>query len=153
MVKRSTDADTRRKDDTTEESKHFINLDDPIFKSKVIPNNWELALIKYSAESLKACGTLPSEIAKTKIKLTKAFQNKDKELIILYSSDLGHYIADACVPLHTTINYDGQLTNQTGLHGLWETECPQLFINEYLLKQSAHTKYIKNVDLEIWKAL
>ena len=35
-------------------------------------------------------------------------------------ADLGHYLADAHVPLHTG-NYSSQRTNQTGIHALWET--------------------------------
>ena len=39
------------------------------------------------------------------MKLTKAFQNKDIERILKYSAEIGHYIGDAHVPLHTTENY------------------------------------------------
>ena len=43
------------------------------------------------------------------------------EDVLRTAADLGHYLADAHVPLHTTGNYNGQRTNQTGIHALWET--------------------------------
>ncbi len=153
LVKISVDPDLRQKDDPTEKNKHFIDLDAKLFNKKPIPNNWEVAIKKYGELKLKAQGTLPWEIEKTKKKLTLAFKNKDKNAIILHSADLAHYVADAYVPLHTTQNYDGQLTNQVGLHGLWETECPQLFLEKYNLKQNSELKYLKYLDKEIWKIL
>ena len=51
--------------------------------------------------------------------------------ILSLSSDLGHYIADAHVPLHTTENYNGQLTNQKGIHGFWESRIPEISAEEY----------------------
>ncbi len=71
----------------------------------------------------------------------------------MLSADLAHYVADAFVPLHSTMNYDGQFTNQVGLHGLWETECPQVFLEKYNLTQNNKAKYLKNIDKEIWKIL
>ena len=53
------------------------------------------------------------------------------ERILHYAADIGHYIADAHVPLHCTHNYNGQLTNQTGIHGFWESRVPELFGDNY----------------------
>jgi hypothetical protein len=153
IVKTSVDPDLRQKDDPSEKTKHFIDLDGPVFKNKPLPDNWELAVKKFTEAKLRQEGTLPWEIVKTKNKLTEAFRNKDKAQILLYSADLGHYIGDAFVPLHTTMNYDGQLTNQAGLHGLWETECPQLSLEKYYLSQNKKAVYIKNINKEIWKTL
>ena len=43
----------------------------------------------------------------------------------------GPYVSDAHVPLHTTINYNGQLTNQHGIHSFWESRLPELFSESY----------------------
>jgi arylsulfatase A-like enzyme len=40
---------------------------------------------------------------------------------------LGHYVGDAHVPLHAALNYDGQLTGQTGFHSRWESEMVERF--------------------------
>jgi hypothetical protein len=44
-------------------------------------------------------------------KIDTSIQGKRKSEI-LFIADLGHYIADAHMPLHTSDNHDGQLTDQ-----------------------------------------
>jgi hypothetical protein len=61
-------------------------------------------------------------------KLTQAFKEKRKSEILFIAADLGHYIADAHMPLHTSDNHDGQLTDQKGIHSLWESRLPELFV-------------------------
>jgi hypothetical protein len=63
-------------------------------------------------------------------RLTKAFESKDVALILRLSAEMGHYIGDAHVPLHTSENYNGQLTNQNGIHAFWESRIPELFAND-----------------------
>ena len=64
-------------------------------------------------------------------KLTNAFKEKNLSRILKYSAEIGHYISDAHVPLHATENYNGQFTNQKGIHGFWESRVPELFFQEY----------------------
>ena len=40
--------------------------------------------------------------------------------ILFFAASLGHYVADAHVPFHAVENYDGQLTNQHGIHARFE---------------------------------
>ena len=40
---------------------------------------------------------------------------------VLFSAVASHYIQDAHQPLHATLNYDGQLTQQNGVHSRFET--------------------------------
>jgi hypothetical protein len=63
--------------------------------------------------------------------LRNAFIENDHSKIIRLSADLGHYIGDAHVPLHCTSNYNGQQTDQYGIHALWESRLPELFGNNY----------------------
>lgn len=72
-------------------------------------------------------GILPYHLNSMLYKLTKAFEAKDQKRILQLSADFGHYIGDAHVPLHTTKNYNGQLTNQVGIHAFWESRLPELF--------------------------
>lgn len=53
--------------------------------------------------------------------LVDAFRAGDAARITFATAILGHYVADAHVPLHTTDNHDGQLTGQRGVHSRWET--------------------------------
>ena len=71
-------------------------------------------------------GVLPWQLHWTYRKLVALMAATDSTSVALAdvlrtAADLGHYLADAHVPLHTTGNYNGQRTNQTGIHALWET--------------------------------
>ncbi len=81
-------------------------------------------------DHLTPYGILPWALEDTYRKLVAAFAQKDERRILRYAADLGHYLADACVPLHTTENYNGQLTGQEGIHAFWESRLPELFAEE-----------------------
>jgi hypothetical protein len=156
MIYNSVRPDVRRKDDPSEATKHFIDIDAPVFGQnpfETMPKTWEEASKKYSVDTLKKYGTVPWEIMKLQEKLTNAFRNKLKDSILYYSADLGHYIADAHVPLHTTINYDGKLSNQRGLHSLWESTVPEMHIESYYLYQNYKAKYVKDPLAVVWEKL
>ena len=72
-------------------------------------------------------GILPYHLVKVQEQLTEAFLEKDPQRILRICADFGHYIGDAHVPLHTTENYNGQLTGQDGIHAFWESRIPELF--------------------------
>ncbi len=62
--------------------------------------------------------------------ITKALRKKNKkekhqELQgewLVVAGTLGHYIADLAQPLHVTENYDGQLSDQKGIHEIFEVD-------------------------------
>ncbi len=154
IVRQSTAPDERRNDDPTEAPKHYIDMDhyaedDPFGR---VPQAYDQAAARFSADTLKKYGTVPWVVLETKENLTEAFRQRDTLNIIKYSAELGHYVADAFVPLHTTINYDGQLTDQKGLHGLWESQLPERFINDYKLAGEP-AKYVKDPQAAIWGVL
>jgi len=88
-----------------------------------------------------------------KEKLTEAFRSGNADSVMFYATDLAHYIGDAHVPLHTTLNYDGQLTGQKGMHSLWESMIPELEIANYRLTSKHKAKYIDNTRKAIWAAV
>ncbi len=154
LVKNSTRPDDRRRTDTTEATKHFIDLemygDSAAYK---MPLDWETATIRYTKDSLLKYGYVPYEVTRLQKKLTEAFRTKDKEQILFIASDLAHYIEDANVPLHTSVNYDGQLTNQKGLHSLWESMIPELEISSMNLKAQKNASHLTHPEEAIWKAI
>jgi hypothetical protein len=81
----------------------------------------------FAKDRLTQSGILPYHLQTVQKQLTDAFTKKDKNRILKLSAELGHYLADAHVPLHTTSNYDGQQTNQSGIHAFWESRLPELF--------------------------
>jgi hypothetical protein len=154
IVRHSVRPDLRRNEDSTEDAKHYINFeafgDSAAWK---MPMVWEDAARLYSKDSLLKYGYVPYHIMVMKDRLTTAFRGRIKDSIMFYAADLAHYIGDAHVPLHTTTNYDGQLTNQKGLHSLWETLIPELELDQFDLTSRHHAKYLKHPEQSTWEAL
>jgi hypothetical protein len=96
-----------------------------------MPKKWKDAIAKYSKDTIIKYGTVPWAIQYQYYRLVRAFKAHDTTSILNASAYLGHYIADAHVPLHLTQNYNGQLTGQTGIHALWESRLPELFADHY----------------------
>ncbi len=82
-------------------------------------------------DQLSKYGIIPWHLQAMQRKLTQAFADKNAARILQLSADFGHYVGDAHVPLHTTTNYNGQLTNQLGIHAFWESRVLELFNEEY----------------------
>jgi hypothetical protein len=144
-------ADKKRYVDSTEAPRHFLNADyygkKPFLK---IPQKWKDAAKKYPADTLNKYGTVPWAIQYQYYRLVRAFKAHDTTAILNTSANLAHYIADAHVPLHLTKNYDGQLTDQTGLHALWESRLPEYYANYYKL-YAGRARYIENPLKEAFK--
>lgn len=133
VIEHAVDPDKRRYIDTLEASKHYLDVENYESEIDSIPVKWASALAKYGEKKLNASGIVPWQIERTYYSLVKAFENRDSLKILKYSADLGHYIGDAHVPLHTTHNHNGQLTKQHGIHGFWESRIPELFAGRYNL--------------------
>jgi hypothetical protein len=132
ITEHSVDPDKRRYGVEAEAPRHYIDIDHygpNCFDS--VPRLWKKAIGKYSEDTLQAYGIVPWWIDVMTYRLTQAFREGNVDKILRYSAELGHYVADAHVPLHTTENYNGQLTNQVGIHGFWESRVPELFGEEY----------------------
>ncbi|MGI4021500.1 MAG: zinc dependent phospholipase C family protein [Janthinobacterium lividum] len=126
------DPDKRRYIDSLEAPRHFLDADRyGNFPFDSLPQKWNEATDKFSADTLNKFGTVPWSIQRNYYKLVQAFKDLDSIKILKYSADLGHYIADAHVPLHMTSNYNGQKTNQTGIHAFWESRLPELYTEHY----------------------
>ena len=150
IAEHAVDADKRRYADTAEAARHFIDADrygKAPFDS--IPQKWKDAVAKYSERVLLENGIVPWQIERTYYSLVKAFQERDSSRILRLSADLGHYVSDAHVPLHTTENYNGQLSGQVGIHGFWESRLPELFTGEYDFLVG-RAQYVENPLKEAW---
>lgn len=139
--------------DKTEGHKHYIDIEGfNDTKIDSFPKIYADAKTKYGEKLLDEQGILPWHITEMMEKLTRAFHNKDKSQILFLSGDLAHYIADANMPLHTSSNHDGQLTDQNGIHSFWESRIPELFGEKYNFKVDK-AKYIDNVSVETWSII
>lgn len=83
-------------------------------------------------------------------RLKRAYRNKEGKRILQLSSEIGHYLADIHVPLHTTKNYNGADTDQLGIHAFWETRLPELFAEDQYDFMVGKAKYIQDQNEFIW---
>jgi hypothetical protein len=116
--------------DKSENPRHFIDLENYGSPDSLPATMTELKK-KYDDKFLGQNGTLYWYLPELMEKLTKAFKEKRKTEILFLAADLGHYMGDAHMPLHTSANYDGQMTGQKGVHALWESRLPELFGKDY----------------------
>ncbi len=153
LTEHAVDPDKRRYIVAEEAARHYIDLDHyPKIQVEQIPVSYYEAVALYTEDTLKKHGTVPWTILLNMKKLEQAFLEQNIERILKYSADLGHYIGDAHVPLHTTSNYNGQLTNQHGIHGLWESRLPELYYDRYPL-WIGHAQYLASPADSVWKCI
>ncbi|NUM31591.1 MAG: S1/P1 Nuclease [Bacteroidetes bacterium] len=151
ITEKAVNPDKRRYAVAQEGGRHYLDADhyEKALPFDTIPHNWDQAVKKFTKDTLLEYGILPWYLKQFKSKLTEAFEQKNVYQIIKLSADMGHYCADLHVPLHSTINYNGQFTNQRGIHSLFESRMYELYRNNYdFITNKA--KYIENLDSAIW---
>src|SRR5215510_6756479 len=152
LLEHAVDPDKRRYMVSNEGPRHYIDIDHyGRYPYDSLPRKWKDAVIKYSEDSLNAHGIVPWWIQTMLHRLTEAFKEKDQAKILKYSAELGHYIADAHVPLHASSNHNGQLTDQRGIHGFWESRIPELLADKQWDFFIGKAEYIRNPLDFIWK--
>ncbi len=115
-------ADTRKSSDPTEASKHYIDIDDyPDYAAGTLPHALDSLIARYGATRVQSNGLLPWATVAAMDSLTARMRRGEWSLVWSTAADLGHYVADAHEPLHCTVNYDGQLTGNRGIHSRHES--------------------------------
>ncbi len=116
LVAHANDPDELMKKDRYERMRHYIYLDKyGVFPYLTLPHNYLQAKEKIGSWTINRNGMLPWQIGEYSLRLTKAMKAGNWEEAKLDAAALGHYLADAHDPLHTTQNFDGQLSMQPGL--------------------------------------
>ncbi|MDQ2863108.1 MAG: zinc dependent phospholipase C family protein [Bacteroidota bacterium] len=151
LTEHAVDPDKRRYAVAAEGPRHYLDIDHyGKYPYKELPHKWNDAVAKFSADTLQAYGIVPWHVQTMLSRLTKAFKEKDFPLIMKNSADIGHYIADAHVPLHASSNHNGQYTNQKGIHGFWESRIPELLAEKQFDFFIGKAEYIKDPGTFIW---
>ena len=154
ITEHSVDPDKRRYAIEKEGARHFIDLDAyGEYPYPDLPRRWEDAVTKYGEEGLYAHGIVPWHVDVMFKRLTKAFRDKNFAAVMKNSTEIGHYIGDAHVPLHATKNYNGQLTGQKGIHGFWESRIPELLAEKQFDFFIGKAEYIKDPAGFIWERI
>jgi len=147
----SVDPDKRRYTLAAEGARHFIDIDHyGVYPFPELPRKWDSAAAKYSEDSLRRYGIVPWWILIMKQRLTQAFREKNQMKILRLSAEIGHYIADAHVPLHVSSNHNGQLTHQEGIHAFWESRIPELLAEKEWDFFIGQATYIRDPATFIW---
>jgi len=151
VTEHAVDPDKRRYSAEGEDKKHYIDIDHyGEYPFKDFPRDWDEAIAKYSEDTIREYGILPWNLQATMGKLTRAFKDGNTRRILRHSVDIGHYIGDAHVPLHTTENYNGQMTGQKGIHGFWESRCPELFADDNYDYFVGKAVYLEDSEEQFW---
>jgi hypothetical protein len=151
LSEHAVDPDKRRYALAAEGGRHFIDMDHyGRYPFDSLPRQWMAAAARYSEDSLRAHGIVPWWIEIMLMRLTNAFKEKDQTKILKLSAEIGHYIADAHVPLHTCSNHNGQLTHQQGIHAFWESRVPELLAEKEWDFFIGHAVYIDKPLEFIW---
>lgn len=134
VVERSIDPDLWRNVGWDEEPpNHFLDLDNGSYGPypfDALPRDYATAVQQFGKELVHEQGLLPWRTAEFYGRLQREFESLKRkpapgyalDNIALYSAIMAHYVSDGHVPLHSVVNYNGQLTNQNGVHGRWESE-------------------------------
>lgn len=142
LADHASDADTRKKGDKNEFVKHFIDIDNyELFVSqRSVNDDFEAVCASYGRAWVMKNGTLPWVTDSTYHALVANFKAGDWNQAVLTAADLGHYVGDGFMPLHITANYNGQMSNQTGIHSRYEGEMIDRYIATVSFKSSKPVK-------------
>ena len=139
VVEHAIDPDLWRNAGFVEEPpRHFVDMDayGP-YPFAALPHDYDEAVKKFGAEFVTKNGTLPWRTAEIFDKLVKGFESAGRpepgygrDDVKFFSAVVAHYVADAHVPFHAALNYDGQLTRQWGIHSRFESQVVLRYLPE-----------------------
>src|SRR5216684_8813640 len=100
-----------------EKRNHYLYLDKyGRFPFELLPRSYKAAVAKYGKSKIDSNGLLPWEIGVYSQKLTEAMKLGHWDEARLDAAILAFYVAEAHDPFNTTENFDGHLSNQTGIN-------------------------------------
>ena len=125
-----------------EPPRHFLDMDAyGAYPFDALPRDYAAAVAKFGEETVAKNGTIPWRTEEIYDRLVKAFEQHRAgtspyalENVKFFVAILAHYAADAHVPLHAVVNYDGQLTGQHGVHSRFETELFARYSSELAIR-------------------
>jgi len=122
LVEHASDPDLLAHDDPAERPHHYTDLDaddtypfprlrQQFVLEKALPKPWQLR----NGDSIWQIERFTVRLADSLRR--RRWDEADRDAVFA-----AHYAADLTQPLHTVINYDGQLTGQRGVHARFETD-------------------------------
>jgi hypothetical protein len=136
IVVRSIDPDTWRSIGWEDDPNHFIDFgmkELGAYPFAGLPREYGAALAKFGHATLDRIGRLPWREEEEFGNLRRAFEGFTRESpyapndVVLFSAIASHYMQDANQPFHGSVNYDGQLTGNFGIHSRFERDLFERF--------------------------
>jgi hypothetical protein len=129
VIEHSIDPDTYRTMGFVDEPpRHFLDMDayGP-YPFNDLPRVYQDAVTRRGADFVIKNGTVPWRAEEIYNQLRDNFRQSAtapyaRDNIKLFSAVLAHYVGDSFQPFHAAVNYNGQMTNQVGIHSRFETE-------------------------------
>jgi hypothetical protein len=136
MVVRTVDPDLWRVVGWEDDPNHFVDFgmkELGAYPFTELPREYGAALAKFGHATLNRIGRLPWREEEMFGNLRRAFEGFTRQApyapgdVALFAAVASHYIQDAHQPFHGTINYDGQLTGNHGIHARFERDLFERF--------------------------
>jgi hypothetical protein len=136
IVVRSIDPDTWRSIGWQDDPNHFVDFgmkELGAYPFTDLPREYGAALAKFGHATLDRIGKLPWREEEEVGNLRRAFEGFTRDSpyspsdVVLFSAVAAHYLQDANQPFHASVNYDGQLTGNYGIHARFERDLFERF--------------------------
>jgi hypothetical protein len=130
LVMRVNDPDLWRVAGWDEGPHHFLDFGGDEYGAypfTLLPRDRAAAVRRFGEATVRKNGLLPWRAEEMFGRLRSAFEDVARRRpfaesnAVFFAAVTAHYFQDAHQPLHATVNHDGQLTGQTGLHSRFET--------------------------------
>lgn len=126
---------------------HYIDIDFyQEFFAGTLPHNMDSLIALYNLEVVQSNGTAPWIVEKWTDSLSTLMAANQWEDVWQIAAELGHYVADSHQPLHLTLNYNGQLTANNGIHSRYETSMINAQLSQLPLPTSSGIYWPNVID-------
>jgi len=154
LVMRVIDPDLFRVLGWEEDPNHFVNFGAKElgeYPFKELPREYGAALEKFGMATLRRNGLLPWRQQEEFGNLRRAFEGFTRETYgpgnaVLFAAVMSHYIQDAHQPLHASVNYDGQMTGNNGIHARFETALFERFQSRLTIRPAPPAPILNSRD-------
>jgi len=136
MIVRVVDPDVWRSVGWEDEPNHFIDFgmkELGAYPFPDLPREYGAALAKFGQATMNRIGRLPWREEEEFGNLRRGFEGFTRDApyapsdVVLFAAVTSHYIQDAHQPFHGSVNYDGQLTGNSGIHARFERDLFERF--------------------------
>jgi len=143
LVIRAVDPDLWRSAGWDDDPNHFLDFGVKEYGAapfSELPRDYDRAIEKFGAATLRRNGTLPWRANELFGNLRRAFESFKRPTaygptdVVLYAAALSHYMQDANQPFHSTNNFDGQLTGNNGIHARFERDLVERYESRLTIK-------------------